>query len=34
MIRGSLIGKLMVYETNYLKLNLKEEKGIAFQAET
>ena len=34
MTRGSLIGKLMVYETNYLNLNPKKEKGIAFLIET
>ena len=34
MTRGSLIGKLMVYETNYLNLNFKEEKGIVLQAKT
>ena len=34
MTRGSLIGKLMVYETNYLNLNPKKGKGIAFQVET
>ena len=34
MIRGSLIEKLMVYETNYLNLNPKKGKGIAFQVET
>ncbi|KAH9671430.1 hypothetical protein KPL70_017375 [Citrus sinensis] len=34
MIRGSLIGKLMVYETNYLNLDPKKGKCIAFQVET
>ena len=34
MTRGSLIGKLMVYETNYLNLDPKKGKGIAFQVET
>ena len=32
--RGSLIRKLMVYETNYLNLNFKEEKCIVLQAKT
>ena len=34
MTKGSLIGKLKVYETNYLNLNPKKGKGIAFQVET
>ena len=33
MTKGSLIGKLMVYKTNYLNLNPKKEKCIAFQVE-
>ena len=30
MIRGSLIGKLMAYETMYLNLNFEEERGIVL----
>ena len=32
MNRGSFIGKLMVYETNYLNLNPKKEKSVTFLA--
>ena len=30
MTRGPFMGKLMVYKTNYLNLNPKKEKNIAF----